>query len=150
MRATITPTYDAAEVAAVITRIAAAQEHEVAENRRKTEGARFSIHYECPVVLTHDEIVAKAEAEVTANAAFRATPRGRFLAAVREMEDLGHDVRDLRSLYSRSLGITEVPTVSAIAAGLAMLNRERGEDAADARAALIEMLAEAGEMARAA
>jgi hypothetical protein len=75
--------------------------------------------------------------------AFRRSPRGRFLRALRQLREIGYDhpAETARACYSRGFGDPRTaPDTTEIGRALAALNDIPGQDARDARAALSDLL----------
>ena len=75
--------------------------------------------------------------------AFKASPRGRFIAAIRQMEEISYarEACDLEGIYRRSLADDREPlNTEAVGAALTILNKVPGKDAGAAIDALAELL----------
>lgn len=93
---------------------------------------------------TQAQVLADADKAVAKTQAFRASPRGRFLAAVSRMEREGEYAATsyaCRAFFGRELADErQAISVSSIAKTLAALNACDGEAARNARAALCDLL----------
>jgi len=141
---------DPAEVATVVARLRAFDEREVAESQRRNDGIVWSGYTPrtAPRLRSDVELQAEAEAEVARLNAFRASPRGRFVAALRELCELGFLDEEARlyGIYSRSLRDVRRPLdLKAVADAFAVLIPMNRRVSSDAMEALNAMLAEAGQ-----
>lgn len=94
---------------------------------------------------TQDQIHADAEAAAARAAAFAATPRGRFLVALRELSELGYGVEaeKARACYSRGFASADrAPCSTEVGRAIAALVEINHPDARAAVAALGGLLTE--------
>lgn len=93
---------------------------------------------------TEDQIRHDAEAACQKAEAFKVSPRGIFLSALKGIEQMPsheYDAERLRSLLARDLSDDRQPlNVAAVGSALAILNEIPGRDARKAIDALAEML----------
>jgi hypothetical protein len=90
------------------------------------------------------EIAVDADKARAAHERFQASPRGRFLRALAEIEQMPTyegNAYELRGIYSRSLADDRQPLdVAAVGAAITLLNDVPGKDARAALDALAELL----------
>jgi hypothetical protein len=120
-------------------------DQQAAFDRFVPEGVRWSaMHRDAPVVETVDAVAARLRDRHAKVAAFRASPRGRFLTAVDQLQDDGgHDAQAiaLRGLYNRSLSDDrEALDVPAVGRCLLILNPIDTQAAQEASNALADLL----------
>lgn len=92
---------------------------------------------------TQAEIDAEIQERLAAIAAFRASPRYRFLAALKQLSEIGYgaEAEDARACYARGFSNDREPVSAAeIGRALELLNPIAGQDAREARQALAELL----------
>lgn len=100
-----------------------------------------------PAVETVEAVASKLERQARDREAFRASPRGRFVAVVDELEDLGaylEEVYRLRGYYTRSISSLNGPHADehAIACCIRLLNTIGTPEARAGIAALADLLDE--------
>lgn len=102
-----------------------------------------------PVVERVEDVEAQLRETWAQHEAFRASPRGRFLGAVRELaDDHGAEWHALMGYYDRSLADDRQPlNVEAVGRCLKILAAMEPVAAQDAELALSDLLIEAGSLA---
>lgn len=115
-----------------------------AHHAREVERSRgLSDYIERPVYRSEPEIMLAAMEALDRARAFRASPRGRYVAALAGLAELGYaaEAERARQAYHRGFADeTRPPNVREIGCALAILNPIAGQDARDARDALAELL----------
>lgn len=119
----------------------AAAKRETARGRGVAWGGLTAAVYEFP---SDAKIEAEAEARLTVRERFAASSRGRFLAALNKIRDAGvyaYEAEVARKAYDRGFADENAPiSTHEIGAALEALAAVIGQDGAEARLALAELL----------
>lgn len=140
----MSPATTSTEEAAVIARLANADR--LAAERWAKDTERFGYVGPAPVARTDTELLTAAKAEAARKTQFRASPRGRLVAAIQGLRDLclNTEAADAYGFYSRSLADEAAPLDLDAVAGIRRVLSHLSDDlTTGVFAALAALVAEA-------
>lgn len=136
--------YTDEELAPYLARERRKEDAKRAHHQREVERSRgLSDYIERPDYRSEPQIMVDAMAALDRDRAFKASPRGRYLAALAGLDQLGYaaEAERARQAYRRGFEDDRYPVnPREIGCALTILNPIAGQDARDARDALAELL----------